>query len=693
MSETKSKRYEEEKRRFKRSREMKSYHNNFNSWEPIENLQNCPELLSEFEKFRAAKKDSTPEYDGYDDSDSDEQPHIQRELIMKRKELSTYNQASSSKKSVDHQRRGDKIFKDNPVDDKKKNRVFNKSVEFSTHDEYGEPSNKIKNRDYKSPAIKYKKSRIAISSKVENDIFNSSLMMTDCLKKENIETSSIGSSSGNAPKMSEQESSALSYKPSKFALMYQDKIPPCRHKLALSKDQKTIRKLDEQSNMSTASMDDHNRKEFGNQPVKREHKELANLICTNDQHEPMLSVPVRDDHNWCGRLYKKIVSAKNDYSEKFIGEITLNMMILFKKDPQFLQEIRRTDKLVIERVQSLKLLVKVIEHDAARGKEKDSSEPFYAIYLASEHDGKKSDLHLESKELRKKDEMAVISLNSWVLFLIPPYSSLCTQLRIERPTEPFIMLRYKKDKFPMNYLMQWSSETLSDLEESKFILVEKNQSDQIFDFMISVGARETTILDPHIDCILIYQKNFKKTPSPGLNYMDLRYKQGVKFYLIEEPGLIPSEILVSGGIIVITERALLKYDQILGNMQRFLNHNPGWELKIPTLILEKLKKKYLTQYNSHYYMLGRLCDEMSSLINECVSVKYLLADEIKDEETVDMNEYCYSSMNILFNKYYKSYRHFIIIDDQKYSLEMTTVYGVEIMTLDKFEQQIFHICN
>ncbi|CAG8555130.1 6286_t:CDS:2, partial [Dentiscutata heterogama] len=418
---------------------------------------------------------------------------------------------------------------------------------------------------------------VTLPSSSKNDIFNSSLMMTDYLKKENIEASSIGSSSGNAPKMSEQESSALSYKPSKFALMYQDKIPPCKHKLALSKDQKTSRKLDEQSNMSMASTEDHSRKEFGNQPVKREHKELTNLICTNDQYEPMLSsdtsVPVRDDHNWCGRLYKKITSAKNDYNEKFIGEITLNMMILFKRDPQFHQEIRRTDKLVIERVQSLKLLVKVIEHDAAaEGKKKDSSEPFYAIYLVSEYDGKKSDLHLESKELRKKDEMAVISLNSWVLFLIPPYSSLCTQLRIERPTEPFIMLRYKKDKFPMNYLMQWSSETLSDLEESKFILVEKNKSDQIFDFMISIGARETTILDPHIDCILIYQRNFRKPPSPGLNYMDVRYKRGVKFYLIEEPGLIPSEILVSGGIIVITERALLKYDQILGNMQQFLNH-------------------------------------------------------------------------------------------------------------------------
>ncbi|CAG8823646.1 19679_t:CDS:2, partial [Racocetra persica] len=62
-------------------------------------------------------------------------------------------------------------------------------------------------------------------------------------------------------------------------------------------------------------------------------------------------------------------------------------------------------------------------------------------------------------------------------------------------------------------------------------------------------------------------------------------------------------------------------------------------------------------------------------------------------ETVDMNEYCYTSMNTIFNKYYKSHRYFIIIDDQKYSLEMTTAYGVEIMTLDEFERRFFHICN
>ncbi|CAG8810248.1 40843_t:CDS:2, partial [Gigaspora margarita] len=515
--------------------------------------------------------------------------------------------------------------------------------------------------------------------------------MTDCLKKENLdfEALSIGSS-GNAPKISEQES-FLSYKPSQFALMYQDQIPPWSMGVPFEP-----LKLDEQPDMVMIPIEDHNREEFSNQFVKKEHKESTNLICTNDQYEPMLlspdtsvpdtsildipvadtSVPVRDDHNWRGRLYKKVISAENNYSEKFISEITLNMMILFKKDPQFLQEIRQTDKLVIEHVQLQKLLVKVFERDAEDYGRDLGNQPFYAIYLVSEPDGKKSELlHLESKELRKQEKMAVISLNSWVLFLIPPHSSLCTKLRITRPTEPFIMLRYKKDKFPMNYLMQWSSETLSDLEESNFILIEKNQGDQIFDFMTSIGARETTIHNPLTDCILIYQRSFGRLPCPELNYMDLRYRRGAKFYLIKEPRLIPSEILVSGGIIVITERALLKYDQILGNMQRFLEHNPEWVLKIPSSILEKLQVKYLTQYNAHYYTLQRLRDEMSFLTNECGSIKFLLPDEIKDEEIFDMNEYCYSSMNVLFNKYYNSYRYFIIIDDQKYSLEMTTVYG------------------
>ncbi|CAG8799856.1 2904_t:CDS:2, partial [Racocetra fulgida] len=137
--------------------------------------------------------------------------------------------------------------------------------------------------------------------------------------------------------------------------------------------------------------------------------------------------------------------------------------------------------------------------------------------------------------------VAVILLNSWVLFLIPPQINLCNQLRITNPKEPFIMLRYKKDKFPINYLMQWSSETLSDLEESNFVLIGKPSGDQISDFMTYMGASETSIHDPQI-----YQKSFKRTPSPEvINYMDLRYRIGIKFYLIEEPGLIPSEILVS----------------------------------------------------------------------------------------------------------------------------------------------------
>ncbi|CAG8810876.1 5318_t:CDS:2, partial [Gigaspora rosea] len=167
--------------------------------------------------------------------------------------------------------------------------------------------------------------------------------MTGCLKKENLDFGalSIGSSSGNAPKISEQES-FLSYKPSQFALMYQDQIPPWsmgvpfepfRHKLALSKDPKTNRKLDEQPDIVMIPIEDHNREEFSNQLVKKEHKESTNLICTNDQYEPMLlspdtsvpdtsildipvadtSVPVRDDHNWRGRLYKKVISAENNY--------------------------------------------------------------------------------------------------------------------------------------------------------------------------------------------------------------------------------------------------------------------------------------------------------------------------------------------------------------------------------------------
>ncbi|CAG8486674.1 14282_t:CDS:10 [Cetraspora pellucida] len=631
------------------------YDESHNTWEPIANLKNCTELLRDFKKFRATKRVTISDDDEYDNSASEEP-----EMITKRKESN--NRASGSKKrmgvvSMMDEGHIDKIFKSD-VDDERKNNVFSRPIKYPTQDEYGEPSNKTKNNiDHRLPAaIKYTKNRVASSSKVENDdprrsnyvglssspkndVFNSSLV-TD-LKKENIETLSVSSLSENVPNIPKQESPESS----KFELMCQKNLPPwssgfsfellsSKHKPASSRDQKANRKSDENLNTSATSIENNNREEFS-QPMKKEHKESADLMDIDDQREPMLSfdtsvpVRVRADHQWCGRLYKKII-AENDCIEKLV-------------------KIRQTDKLVIEHVQPQKRLVKIIEHDAVDYGKESGNEPFYAIYLVSEP-GERSNLHIESKELRKKEMIAVISLNSWVLFLIPSQITLCTQLRITRPKEPFIMLRYKKDKFPINYLMQWSSETLSDLEESNFVLIGKHSDDQISDFMTYIGASETNILDPHVDCILIYQGSFKRPPSPEvINYMDLRYKLGIKFYLIEEPGLIPNEILVSGGIVAITERALLKYDQILGNFKRFLDHNPNWELKIPTLILEKLQEKYLAKYNAHFYTVKRLCDEISFLVSKCDSIKYLLPDEIKNE--------------------------------------------VEIMTLDEFERKFVHICN
>ncbi|CAG8813211.1 5391_t:CDS:2, partial [Racocetra persica] len=201
------------------------YDERHNTWEPIENLKNCTELLRQFRKSRATKRVTMSDDDEYKDSVPEEKPYIRREIITKGNESSTHNRASGSKKwmgvvSGIDQKRVDKIFKDE-VDDDRKNDVFSRPVEFSTQDECGESPNKTKNnRDHRLlAAIKYKKNRVASSSKVENDeprrsnyvslssgpnndVFNSSLV-TD-LKKENLEASSISSSSGNAPKISKR---------------------------------------------------------------------------------------------------------------------------------------------------------------------------------------------------------------------------------------------------------------------------------------------------------------------------------------------------------------------------------------------------------------------------------------------------------------------------------------------------------
>ncbi|CAG8832293.1 32435_t:CDS:2, partial [Racocetra persica] len=161
-------------------------------------------------------------------------------------------------------------------------------------------------------------------------------------------------------------------------------------------DPKTNRKLGEKSNTSMSSIENNNREELSqsvkkehkelSQPVKKEHKESANLMDTNGQCEPMLSldtpvpVRVRADHQWCGRLYKNM-PAEYDCRERLVSEISLNMMVLYKKDRQFLQEIRQTDRLVIEHVQLQKRLGKIIEHDAADYGKESGNEPFYAIYL------------------------------------------------------------------------------------------------------------------------------------------------------------------------------------------------------------------------------------------------------------------------------------------------------------------------
>ncbi|CAG8759584.1 10713_t:CDS:2, partial [Racocetra fulgida] len=300
----------------------------------LENLKNCTELLRQFRKSRATKRVTISDDDEYKDSAPEEKPV--------------------------YQKRVDKIFKDD-VDDDRKNDVFSRPVESSTQNECRESSNKTKNnRDRRLlAAIKFKKNRIASSSKVENDeprrsnyvslssspnndVFISSLV-TD-LKKENLEASSIGSSSGNAPKISKKRRPRL--------LMHREIMPPWS---PASSFEPLSRKLGEKSNTSMTSIENNNREELSqsvkkehkelSQPVKKEPKEPANLMDTDDQCEPMLSpvpVRVRTDHQW---------------------------------------QIRKTDRLVIEHVQLQKRLVKIIEHDAADYGKESGNEPFYAIYL------------------------------------------------------------------------------------------------------------------------------------------------------------------------------------------------------------------------------------------------------------------------------------------------------------------------
>ncbi|CAG8438881.1 5148_t:CDS:10 [Acaulospora morrowiae] len=387
------------------------------------------------------------------------------------------------------------------------------------------------------------------------------------------------------------------------------------------------------------------------------------------------------------KLYQKKISNSNEL--EFISDIGLNLLNKHKIDFKFMEALSEKESVVIESSQPMKFLWRIFEEDMKRTFEDRSNHPLYTIFTVTAPPTTSNDLDHESRELRKSDQVFLHTYTSNRENFILSRPSLCNQLRIPIPHEVFLLVGYRKYVFPVNFLVNWSTHMLSTFADSKYILIGKKfiENDNLLRFLHFLEAIETYIEDPHLEIVMIHPEAFEETPLSPLfkHFISLKYRKGIKFYLFHET--LPKEILISGGILTITVRALLMYDNIVEIVKGFLNKNVNWICKIHGEIFKYLDSQIESCNNANIKQ--RIKNARDKLNRGVVELKFRYFDEKElADDLIDGSSYCYSSMTKAYYLHRESYRYFVVIDDYK-SMQYVLTCGVESMDLKEFINQKF----
>ncbi|CAJ0922586.1 6175_t:CDS:10 [Entrophospora sp. SA101] len=375
-----------------------------------------------------------------------------------------------------------------------------------------------------------------------------------------------------------------------------------------------------------------------------------NLIHKYSQKSKALDEATIIDVLWGGSLYKKDPGVE----VLFLGEIEINAWPTFTVDLELIRMLGLLDDLTLESYDTLDSVFDVFKNS-------NDDQKGCSMAIITEYHSRRIDDEIMS--LKSKENALFVTLNDSRLYFLPNSEEVTSSLNIQPFFEcNFIILRVNLHEI----------ERLKRLKEKK-ILFDFNKHENLFSksyfhlmmtlseqmyvvndiafYMRSIGAKEASIYDKNLNLILI-DKPMLNNLFKLDNIIDLKNRKSLRFFLLHfingsSNNVIPKEILISGGIIMATLRALINFDSLISHLKNFIKKHGNWMIKVDINI-------------------ELIVTERISLLN--YNNEGLLAE---------------SKMQSL---YHEKYRHFIVIDDIK-EKEYVDIPGVECLTIDEFNHK------
>nr|CAG8450262.1 4514_t:CDS:10 [Entrophospora candida] len=375
-----------------------------------------------------------------------------------------------------------------------------------------------------------------------------------------------------------------------------------------------------------------------------------NLIHKYSQKSKALDEATIIDVLWGGSLYKKDPGVE----VLFLSEIEINAWPTFTVDLELIRMLGLLDDLTLESYDALDSVFDVFKNS-------NDDQKGCSMAIITEYHSRRIDDEIMS--LKSKENALFVTLNDSRLYFLPNSEEVTSSLNIQPFFEcNFIILRVNLHEI----------ERLKRLKEKK-ILFDFNKHENLFSksyfhlmmtlseqmyvvndiafYMRSIGAKEASIYDKNLNLILI-DKPMLNNLFKLDNIIDLKNRKSLRFFLLHfingsSNNVIPKEILISGGIIMATLRALINFDSLISHLKNFIKKHGNWMIKVDINI-------------------ELIVTERISLLN--YNNEGLLAE---------------SKMQSL---YHEKYRHFIVIDDIK-EKEYVDIPGVECLTIDEFNHK------
>ncbi|CAJ0839165.1 14709_t:CDS:10 [Entrophospora sp. SA101] len=392
---------------------------------------------------------------------------------------------------------------------------------------------------------------------------------------------------------------------------------------------------------------------------------------------------------WTGGLYKMVRSQK---TPAYISRIHIDAWPRITPDLELFDALKSLDKITLQYLHPLDYVFSVFNQLG-----ENSSTFVSMVFVSSDH----ATIERE-RTMHKWSERASFTIfNDWVLYFLPNSGNINQMLHIPRVECSFILLRVNTNFFTkfQNEVITISSDFTNDKDfkdyktyvgagmsrvlklpenlykifsKSNYCLLTPPGQPESFDmecYMKYIGANVTNLKDRNLNLILVHPLFINNLPFID-NIIKLKNQASLKFFMIPsftDKEICPQEILISGGIIMPTLKALTEISSLAHLLKEYVDGHTNWVVKIHPYIIQSILKTFDLLNHTDKSSAKRLFNNYKGILDGLNEgyIKYLLPVELYSVSMINEKGNCYYSMGRMQLIYYKKYRHFIVIDEFK----------------------------